>query len=110
MVNPHNGPGDESLPDANYQREILRLAALNNIRMLGYVATRYTQKRFEQIVEEVEIYANWCDASRSKAFKVDGIFFDETPNQYSHTRYEYMRGISAMVRENSKFTRGFVGQ
>lgn len=109
VVNPHSGPGHGSLPDANYQREIPRLTALNNIRILGYVATKYTQKSFDCILAEIEAYANWRKVAKTQAFRLNGIFFDETPNIYTAAQYKYMRAISAAVRENNKFSRNFVG-
>lgn len=59
VANPANGPGDGALPDANYVRELARLTALRNVKVVGYVHCSYGQRAAEDIVADVEAYGRW---------------------------------------------------
>lgn len=59
VVNPANGPGAGALPDANYERELARLTALRNVRVVGYVHCSYGRRAAEDIVADVEAYGRW---------------------------------------------------
>ncbi|KAH7341094.1 Spherulation-specific family 4 [Rhizoctonia solani] len=75
IVNPNSGPGDlYTQPDANYQACVpkLRSAANPNVKLIGYVATKYGNKAESTVQAEVDTYAQW-----NSAYKLDGIFYDE---------------------------------
>lgn len=59
VVNPSNGPGDGALPDANYVDALVRLTALRNVRVIGYVHCSYGARPAEEIVADVEAYGRW---------------------------------------------------
>ncbi|EUC61653.1 spherulin 4, related protein [Rhizoctonia solani AG-3 Rhs1AP] len=75
IVNPNSGPGNlYGQPDANYQACVpkLRSATNPNVKLIGYIATKYTNKAQSDVRAEVDTYAGW-----SSAYKLDGIFYDE---------------------------------
>lgn len=60
VVNPANGPGESGqLPDANYVRELARLTATENVKVIGYVHCSYGRRPAEDIVADVEGYGKW---------------------------------------------------
>ena len=50
------------------------------------------------VLEEVSTYAGW-----NASLRVNGIFFDETPNNYTDTIGEYMNTIDQFVKAQSGF-------
>lgn len=63
VVNPGNGPGPSSLPDANYMEALTRLAGLQNVRIIGYVHCSYGNRLLDDIVADVKAYRGWTQAS-----------------------------------------------
>lgn len=59
VVNPANGPGAGSLPDANYVEALARLTAARNVRVIGYVHCSYGKRLAEDVVADVEAYGRW---------------------------------------------------
>lgn len=59
IVNPANGPGAGALPDANYVDALVRLTALQNVKVIGYVHCSYGKRLAEDIVADVEAYGRW---------------------------------------------------
>lgn len=59
VVNPANGPGAGALPDANYVDALVRLTALHNVKVIGYVHCSYGKRLAEEIVADVEAYGRW---------------------------------------------------
>ncbi|OJD37914.1 cell surface spherulin 4-like protein [Diplodia corticola] len=100
IVNPESGPGAATLPDANYQREILKLRTYKNVRLVGYVAVNYTNKALPTVKAEVAKYASWPATSKNTALSVDGIFFDEAPSDAATAKITYMQSAT-------KYTRSF---
>ncbi|KAL2002749.1 hypothetical protein VTN02DRAFT_6028 [Thermoascus thermophilus] len=99
VINPGSGPGPNPLPDANYTREIPRLAAHDNVRLLGYVATTYAKRNISLVRKDIETYAAWPAKSSNPALAVRGIFFDETPQQYDPDALAYLKELTAVVRK-----------
>lgn len=98
VVNPGSGPGPEALPDGNYTREIPKLTAHPNTRVLGYVATTYTTRDKALVLKDVETYANWTAQSSNPKLAVNGIFFDETPQQFNASALEYLKDLTSSVK------------
>lgn len=98
MVNPGSGPGPEALPDGNYTREIPKLTAHPNTRVLGYVATTYATRDKALVVKDVETYANWPEESSNPKLALNGIFFDETPQEFNASAFEYLKDITGSVK------------
>ncbi|OJJ48197.1 hypothetical protein ASPZODRAFT_61882 [Penicilliopsis zonata CBS 506.65] len=102
IINPGNGPGPSPLPDANYTREIPRLTRYANARVLGYVATTYARRDISLVRREIATYAAWPTTSSIPGLAVQGIFFDETPQQFSADAVMYLAELGGVVRTTWK--------
>ena len=109
IVNPCSGSCHGQLPDQYYQAEIPNLSKYRNIRTLGYVATNYTNKALDDVLAEIQTYAEWQKHANNTKFKVDGIFFDETPTQYSDASFAYLQKAAASVKNTTTFRDRFIG-
>ncbi|PYH41933.1 spherulation-specific family 4 protein [Aspergillus saccharolyticus JOP 1030-1] len=101
VVNPGSGPGPNALPDANYTREVPKLASYDNVRLLGYVATTYANRNISLVRRDIETYAAWPTNSSNPKLAVRGIFFDETPQQYDASTLAYLQELTAVVKNHS---------
>ncbi|KAJ5124425.1 uncharacterized protein N7515_008250 [Penicillium bovifimosum] len=99
VINPGNGPGPLALPDANYTREIPRLTAYQNVRLLGYVYTSYAKRNVSAVRQDIQTYADWPTNSSNPNLAVRGIFFDETPQQYDAQTFTYLKGLTDFVKD-----------
>ncbi|CAI7606686.1 unnamed protein product [Penicillium glandicola] len=99
VINPGNGPGPDSLPDANYTREIPKLTAYENVRLLGYVYTSYGKRNVSAVRKDIQTYADWPTNSSNPNLAVRGIFFDETPQQYEAQTLTYLQGLTDFVKD-----------
>ncbi|OGE54242.1 hypothetical protein PENARI_c006G11731 [Penicillium arizonense] len=99
VINPGNGPGPDSLPDANYTREIPVLSSYANVRLLGYVYTSYAKRNVSAIRNDIQTYADWQTNSSNPNLAVQGIFFDETPQQYDAQTLTYLQGLTDFVKD-----------
>ncbi|KAM0137666.1 hypothetical protein ACHAP3_003895 [Botrytis cinerea] len=97
VVNPHNGPGQ--LLDSNYRREIQTLNSYPNVTVVGYVSTAYATRQYSSVLEDVTTYATW--RLEDAGLGVRGIFFDETPSQWSASNASFLANINAAVKGNS---------
>jgi spherulation-specific family 4 protein len=104
IINPHNGPGESTLPDANYFREIQKLNAKSNVCTIGYVRVNYCRRNLEEVWQDVAKYGGWVTTSAS-SLGVHGIFIDETPNLYDVEQAEYLDKLSRHVKD----TEGILG-
>ncbi|KAF2014695.1 hypothetical protein BU24DRAFT_423595 [Aaosphaeria arxii CBS 175.79] len=100
IVNPCSGPCINRTIEAPYITELPRLREYKNIRTLGYVATNYTNKPIDLVLQEIDTYANWSAVLGGDAFHVDGIFFDETPGPYHWRSHEYLSAATAEVKKS----------
>ncbi|KAF2108083.1 Spherulation-specific family 4 [Lophiotrema nucula] len=99
IVNPNSGPGSEPWwPNADYVREVAKLNALPNVRVVGYVATTYCQRPIEDVLKDIEKYAERSSDLATVGCGVEGIFFDETTNVYSEEVKTYLDAISEGVK------------
>jgi hypothetical protein len=110
IVNPCSGSCQGKLPDQYYQAEIPKLKTYRNVRTLGYVATNYTNKPIDEVISEVQTYAEWQKHSNNTKFRVDGIFFDETPTAYSEEKFQYLKKAAQSVKNSTTFRDRFVGK
>ncbi|KAG4029798.1 hypothetical protein MFRU_014g00970 [Monilinia fructicola] len=94
VVNPHNGPGQ--LLDSNYKREIRKLNLYPNVAVVGYVSTAYATRQYSRVLEDVMIYAGW--RLEDEGLGVRGIFFDETPNQWTTSNASFLENINTAVK------------
>lgn len=86
------------MPDANYTREIPKLASYENVRLLGYVATTYAKRNISLVRKDIETYAAWPVNSSNPDLAVRGIFFDETPQQYDEGALAYLQELTGVVK------------
>ncbi|PGH09661.1 hypothetical protein AJ79_05627 [Helicocarpus griseus UAMH5409] len=103
IVNPGSGPGPDPLPDEQYMSEIPNLSGYANVRLLGYVATTYTDRDLDAALRDVNVYANWPSQSEDSALALNGIFFDETPREYAEDAVKYLEELSNYVRNLDGF-------
>ncbi|KAF2679269.1 hypothetical protein K458DRAFT_408306 [Lentithecium fluviatile CBS 122367] len=103
IVNPNSGPGSGELPDEAFLAEVPNLNAYNNVRTVGYVKTGYAQDALDGVLAEIGTYAAWAAKANDPAMGLDGIFFDETPNEYDAAKYEYLSAVSQAVKNEAGF-------
>lgn len=94
VVNPNNGPG-QSL-DSNYKRDIKKLNSYSNVAVVGYVSTAYANRQYSNVLEDVMIYAGW--RLEDDGLSVRGIFFDETPNQWTESNALFLGNLNTAVK------------
>ncbi|KAJ5930605.1 hypothetical protein N7466_006098 [Penicillium verhagenii] len=99
VINPGNGPGPDDLPDSHYTRAIPRLASYANVRLLGYVHTSYTTRNAAAVYRDIKTYAEWPNKSGNPDLAVRGIFFDETPQQYSVHSLAYLQNLTQLTKD-----------
>jgi len=85
VVNPSSGPG--TAPDANYVNQVSQTRALG-IKVVGYVDTAYGLRTLSSVEADVDRQYLW--------YGVDGIFFDQVPNECS--KITYYQALADYVR------------
>lgn len=102
IVNPHNGPGEGELPDENYVAALRELAALGNVRVIGYVHVTYGKREAGEVEADIEKYAAW--RGLDPGLRVDGIFFDEAPS--GEDMLGYIAGLTRAARRGLREANG----
>jgi hypothetical protein len=101
IINPNNGPGAAPWwPNQDYLREIPRLNAYDNVRIVGYVHATYCQRSIENVLKDIKMYADRPQKDCRDTLEVQGIFVDETVNLYSPKAAQYLRRIDDEVKAN----------
>ncbi|KAA8564773.1 hypothetical protein MFRU_008g03860 [Monilinia fructicola] len=94
IVNPNSGPGaTNAYPETEYINGITNLTKHDNVKLLGYVDTRYMEKDTATVDQEVETYKYWSTYTKGD-IAVDGIFFDDAVNEWTSTSSTYMTAIA----------------
>jgi hypothetical protein len=75
---------------------LTQLSTYPNVQKIGYVRTGYATRNLSDVISELNTYAGW--ASKSPAFAIDGIFFDESPHEYSAEAVDFMLKASQAVK------------
>ena len=88
IINPASGP--TPTPNSDYVRGMNDLLAADDVKMIGYVRTDYTNQPLATVKAEIDAYANEYDTW------ITGIFFDEVSNvsadlAYYTEIYDYAR-------------------
>lgn len=79
------------------------LASYSNVRLLGYVHTTYATRNISLVRRDIETYAAWPNASSNPDLTVRGIFFDETPQEYSDQSHAYLQNLTDLVKDLDGF-------
>ncbi|ESZ93214.1 hypothetical protein SBOR_6410 [Sclerotinia borealis F-4128] len=95
IVNPNSGPGpSNAYPETEYIAGITTLTKYDNVKLLGYVDTRYMAKSTVAVDQEVETYKYWSTYTKGD-IAIDGIFFDDAVNEWTSSSSTYMSAIAA---------------
>lgn len=108
IINPDSGPGSESLPGSDYEREVPKLTAAPNVTTIGYVRIDYCRKPLHDACEEIDQFAGWVTAHGNNVpgLAVHGIYLDETPNHFSAGRALYLEALHKHIKTKE----GLLGQ
>ncbi|KAH7091996.1 cell surface protein [Paraphoma chrysanthemicola] len=108
IINPNSGPGAESLPGHDYEREVPKLTAAPNVTTIGYVRIDYCKKPLHDACEEIDRFAGWVSdhGSDVPGLSVQGIYLDETPNHFSSGRALYLEALHKYIKTKE----GLLGQ
>lgn len=108
IINPNDGPGNSTSLDLNFQRELPKLLSRTNIATVGYVRTIYATRNKTTVFEDVDKYAGWMMANTTSNYILHGIFFDETPSNYTIESAEYMDEVDKYVKNHYGFAGNYV--
>lgn len=97
IINPKSGPVSDA-PDEQFATELSRLSSYSNVQTVGYVRTGYATRKLSDVLSEVNLYAQWSSVSSN--YTMEGIFFDESPHNYSADAVEFMRSASEAVKKS----------
>ncbi|KAK6519226.1 hypothetical protein TWF281_003062 [Arthrobotrys megalospora] len=84
IINPDNGPGSGD-PDINFQTGIKKLKSFPNAQVFGYVHQSYGNRPVKDVQADLLAYAAW--KAPKIGISVDGVFFDESPDNASNATY-----------------------
>ncbi|KAL5117886.1 hypothetical protein ACEQ8H_004204 [Pleosporales sp. CAS-2024a] len=99
IINPQSGPGDANWwPNADYMRELPKLNTYWNVQIVGYVRSTYCQRPINQVFQDIQAYAN--RSYDNETLQIQGVFVDETVNQYTPTVKTYLDSIDNMGWKN----------
>jgi len=101
IINPDSGPGNNTLLDENYRREIPKVNEMSNALTVGYVRTNYTNRNISDVLDDVKTYASWDQVAANCTLQ--GIFFDETPSTFNVKVGTYMAQIDGFVKQSQGF-------
>lgn len=99
IVNPSNGPGETTTPGTDYTNAIRKLNEASNVQTVGYVRTGYTDRAIDDVLRDIATYSRWSQLDSSLA--MSGIFFDETPHDYSPQQKSYLTTINQAVKNSN---------
>lgn len=106
IFNPNSGPGVNTLSDPNFIHELPRLNSYSNVVTIGYVLTEWATRDITEVFDDVDTYASFAttpNPNNNGTFKLNGIFFDQAPNQYTAAAVQFMQTIDAYVKGHSGF-------
>lgn len=107
IINPNDGPGNDTLSDPNFQRELPKLFNRQNVVPIGYVQTANATRSIKDVENDVDKYSKWVLNSTSN-YLMHGIFFDETPSIYTSEGAAFMSQIDDYVKHHNGFSQSLV--
>ncbi|KAK3045987.1 hypothetical protein LTR09_012486 [Extremus antarcticus] len=96
IINPLSGPGNSATPGNEYPSAIRRLNSAPNVQTVGYVRTGYTDRNINDVVDDVATYSGWSKVD--SGLSVSGIFFDETPHDFSRRKQQFLITANEAVK------------
>ncbi len=99
IINPASGPGEAATPGTEYTNAIRKLNEAPNVQTVGYVRTGYTERNIDDVLRDIATYSRWSQLDGSLA--MSGIFFDETPHDYSPQQKAYLTTINQAVKDSN---------
>ena len=66
---------------------------------VGYVRVDYCKRSIEQVLDDVAVYSGLSKNHESDGIYVEGIFLDESPNEYTADIGKYLNTVSAKIKE-----------
>lgn len=102
IINPSNGPGNQTLLDPNYERELPLLNSKKNVRTVGYVRTTWATRNVNDVYTDVSVYSSWAD-NKTQDYKMRGIFYDEAPTVYTDAALAFMNNIDSFAKNQAGF-------
>lgn len=76
IINPDSGPSNSTSLTGQYFNAVEQFANVANVQTVGYVRTGYGTRAVNDIVQDIQSYANW--STINPQLTVHGIFFDES--------------------------------
>lgn len=105
IVNPFNGPGSTQYPEDILVTAISKLNTYENVQLVGYVRTSWATRDLSTVLADVSTYSGWSalqsSDSNASTIALGGIFFDETPSEYSPEAATYLSAINEAVKNAS---------
>lgn len=102
IINPADGPGSSASPSDDYLTEVQNLTKFDNVKTIGYVRTHWATRNLTEVLNEVAIYSAWSEINsttdRRNPMGMHGIFFDETPSEFSQEAAKYLTTINQAVK------------
>lgn len=98
IINPDTGPGSTPYPSSEYTSEVQRLNLYPNVRTVGYVRIGYAERNLTEVLEDVSTYSGWPANPNATDQGVHGIFFDETPSEYTTEVANYLKTINQAAK------------
>lgn len=101
VINPNSGPGEPPAPDARYSHELPLFNTKANVTTVGYVRMQYCKRSLDKVYQDVDIYGGWSKDHESSGIYVEGIFLDESPNEYSDEVGKFLNSVSEKIKSTS---------
>ncbi|KAF2667968.1 hypothetical protein BT63DRAFT_375237 [Microthyrium microscopicum] len=105
VVNPQSGPGNTSYPGDAYADGVIKLNSFPNVQTIGYVRTSWAARNITEVLGDISTYNGWAqvNGATKAGMAVDGIFFDESPSQYTQDGADFVKTVNAAVKSASGF-------
>lgn len=68
---------------------------------VGYVRMQYCKRSLDEVYQDVDIYGGWSKDHDSSGIYVEGIFLDESPNEYSDEVGKFLNSVSEKIKSTS---------
>lgn len=97
VINIDSGPGATQYPNSDYTPAIAELNSYSNVETLCYVHSSYTTLPLSAVENNITLCTGWADYTEAD-IHMDGIFFDESPQDYTSATGPYMSSAASFAR------------